>query len=86
MLANSLYQYSSLCNRLEARLRHSPSSKKTPSMGIPYFLEISPHLELSPPSKSRRVIVTLNALNAALEFSPHVVKGRHYCAYIRTLY
>ena len=49
---------------------------------VPYFLEISPHLELSPPSKSRRVILTLNALNAALEFSPHVVKGRHYyCAY-----
>ena len=45
---------------------------------IPYFLEISPHLELSPPSKSRRIVLTLNALNAALEFSPHVVKGRHY--------
>ena len=45
---------------------------------IPYFLEISPHLELSPPSKFSRVVLTLNALNAALEFSPHVVKGRHY--------
>ena len=48
------------------------------TMYILYFLEISPHLELSPPSKSRRVVLTLNALNAALEFSPHVVKGRHY--------
>ena len=45
---------------------------------VPYFLEISPHLELSPPSKFRRVVLTLNALNAALEFSPHVVKGHHY--------
>ena len=54
---------------------------------IPYFLEISPHLELSPPSKSRRVILTLNALNAALEFSPHVVKGRHYyCAHTYVIY
>ena len=43
---------------------------------------IVPHLELSPPSKSRRVVLTLNALRAALEFSPHVVKGRHYyCMY-----
>ena len=47
-------------------------------ISLPYFLEISPHLELSPPSKSRRVVLTLDALNAALEFSPHVVKGRHY--------
>ena len=55
--------------------------------GIPYFLEISPHLELSPPSKSRRVILTLNALNAALEFSPHVVKGRrYYCAHTYVIY
>ena len=53
---------------------------------IPYFLEISPHLELSPPSKSRRVVLTLNALNAALEFSPHVVKDRHYyCVYKRNV-
>ena len=29
-------------------------------------------------SNCRRVVLTLNALNAALEFSPHVVKGRHY--------
>ena len=65
-----------------------PTGPVAPALsGIPYFLEISPHLELSPPSKSRRVILTLNALNAALEFSPHVVKGRHYyCARIRTLY
>ena len=53
---------------------------------IPYFLEISPHLELSPPSKSRRVILTLNALSAALEFSPRVVKGRHYCAHTYVIY
>ena len=43
---------------------------------------VLPHLELSPPSKSRRVVLTLHALNAALEFSPHVVKGRHcYCVH-----
>ena len=29
-------------------------------------------------SKSRRTVLTLNALNAALEFSPHVLKRRHY--------
>ena len=53
---------------------------------IPYFLEMSPHLELSPPSKSRRVVLTLNALNAALEFSQHVVKGRHYyCEHVRNI-
>ena len=28
--------------------------------------------------ESRRVVLTLDALNVALEFSPHMVKGRHY--------
>ena len=33
-MASSLYQYSSLCSRLEAKLRHSPSSNESSSMGI----------------------------------------------------
>ena len=63
-----------------------PQSIDLVSFGIPYFLEISPHLELSPPSKSRRVVLTLNALNAALEFSPHMVKDRqYYCVHKRNV-
>ena len=33
-MASSLYQYSSFCSRLEDKLRHSPSSNETSSMGI----------------------------------------------------
>ena len=39
--------------------------------GLPYFLEISPHLEILPPSKCCRIFLPTHPINAATEILAH---------------